>query len=352
MARTYSTETQSIDTLLTQACWTLQSRSSRTLDKASGVAIRTRALAVARQEPYLLAVDGQVLGAVHVVPESEGVIGYEWRTRSDELRLPGGLRSVLPQLPYTYYCNGTTTTFTNWLEPEARARRVSGFHRPQTLARLLAGGPAAGGYVAPGQLQRALLHRIRSQPLPQGDASLLAALELLDQSLAEHRQRTLLALDTGMDRLGLAYACAERMVRFGGTRSLLFLVSQEPGMPGGPTEDARALDATAARHRALLSTGALYSLEGAKVFACDVEHMARRLEATPPELPLEAFDTVFACGMPGEGHAAAFRRILAYFDAVIVGFSPPAPCHELVALFNGTASVPASGEQGSLQPAR
>jgi len=193
--------------------------------------------------------------------------------------------------------------------------------------------------------------------LPQGNAHLLAALRMLDQSLAENRQHTLLALDAGTDRVGIAYACAERMVRFGGTRSLLFLVSQGPGMsfaphpaPRGSIEEANALAELEARHHALLSAGARYCLEGAAVFVCDVEYMARRLATTPAELPLEAFDTVFAYGMADEEHQMAFQRILSYFDAVIVGFCPPTPCPDLVELFNGNVYAPASLQQSQLRP--
>jgi type I restriction enzyme R subunit len=356
MAHIYSNETQTIDTLLTQACWTLQSRSNRSPARGSGVAIRSRAQVVARQEPYLLAVDGQVLGVVHVVPECEGVIGFERRTRSDELRLPSGLRCAQPLLPYTYYSNGSTTAFTNWLESDAPARRVSGFHRPETLVRWLTGGSPVQGGNAPGQLQRALLRRMHTHPLPQGDACHLAALERLDQSLSDNHQRTLLTLETGMDRLGVAYACAERMVRLGGTRSLLFLVSQPPVLPpvverlsGGAAGEADALDALAARHRALLSAGAVYSLEEARVFVCDVEHMARRLAGSPPQLPLEAFDTVFAYGLADEGQQDDLGRILAYFDAVIVGFSHPSPCRASVEMFHGNVYVPTTPESGCLQ---
>lgn len=356
MVRTYSTETQTIDASLAQACWTLRSSRSRTPIEGGALAIRSRTQEIARQEPYLLAVGGQVLGVVHVVPQSEGVFGFERQTHADELRLGGGLRCVQPLLPYSYYSNGTTTAFTNWLEPEPRARRVSGFHRPDTLLKWSEGGSGQGEDGAPGQLQRALLHHIPTQPLPLLDASLLTALRMLDQSLVGNRQRTLLAPLMGSDPLGLAYACAERMVRFGGTRSLLFLVSPGPGMPflaqaapSGLTGEAGALTT---RHRALLSAGALYSLEGAKVFACDVEHMARRLAGTPPELPLEAFDTIFAFGMADQGHQADFQRILAYFDAVIVGFSPPTPCSAFVELFNGNVCVPPPAEHDQLQLTR
>jgi type I site-specific restriction endonuclease len=348
MPHTSSTETRAIDDTLALARWTLRSGSSRTPTATGALAIRTRARDVARQEPYLLAVGGQVLGLVHVVPQSEGVIGFERQTRADELRLGGGLRGALPLLPYSYYSNGTTTTFTNWLEPVPRARRVSGFHRPETLVRWMAEAD---------QLQRSRLRRIQTQPLPQGNALLLAALGMLDQSLSENRQRTLFALDEGMDRLGIVYACAQRMVRFGGTRSLLFLVSQWPqgavarrGTTRGSHEEARAAASREARHRALLSAGARYSLEEAMVFVCDVGHMARCLAEKPDELPLEAFDTVFAYGLPDEEQQGAFRRILTYFDAVIVGFSRTSPHPDLVEVFNGNIYAPASAQLSHLRP--
>lgn len=349
MPHTYSTETQAIDHTLAQARWTLRSGSSRAPVEEGALAIRTRARDVTRQEPYQLAVGGQVLGVVHVVPQSEGIIGFERQTRVDELRLGVGLRGALPLLPYSYYSNGATTTFTNWLEPVPRARRVSGFHRPETLVRWLAGAD---------QLQRSRLHRIQTQPLPQGNDHLLAALGMLDGSLSENRQRTLFALDEGMDRLGIVYACAERMVRFGGTRSLLFLVSQSAagavarrGTTRGSLEEAQADARREARHRTLLSTGARYSLEEAEVFVCGVEHMARRLAETPTQLPQEAFDTVFAYGLPDEEQQGAFGQILSYFDAVIVGFSLSSLHPDLVEVFNGNVLAPASAQLNHLRPA-
>ena len=103
---------------------------------SKGVAVREFAMPGVGEADYLLYADGKAIGVVEAKPE-------DWTLRGVELQ-SGGYMGGLPEsvpafhrpLPFGYETTGTITQFTNALEPDARSREVSAFHRPEELVRL------------------------------------------------------------------------------------------------------------------------------------------------------------------------------------------------------------------------
>jgi len=52
---------------------------------------------------------------------------------------PDSLKAYRRPLPFCYQSTGIETRFTNLLEPDARSRPVFAFHKPETLAKPVAG---------------------------------------------------------------------------------------------------------------------------------------------------------------------------------------------------------------------
>ena len=318
-----SLPTERIDALLTQSGWEIKSKRTHPGLEGKAIALRNIASTVEQQHPYLLAINEEAVGLIHITPAPESPKGDEL----DNMRLPAGLQKVSAVLPYRYYSDGTTITFINLLEgSRAQMRRVGGIHQPRTLARWLTQANTHSGKSPFGSAQGASLSCIRTHPIPQASPHIVAVLEKLNYAPANW-SRTLFLFEPGIDRLSAAYATAERLVQFGGTRRLLFLVHIRSEQDNSCARELRKR----------LTSASTYKLGEAFVFVCDLGYMRTRLSTSPP-LPIESFDTVILYDYPTDGkHFADYQQVLSHFDAVVIGFTSGNPQEELLALFDGNA---------------
>jgi type I restriction enzyme R subunit len=127
-------ERENIDKLLTGAGWIVQDKRSTNLSAARGVAVREFPLKSGHGEAdYLLFVDGAPIGVVEAKNEEDTLTAVELQTTKYSEGVPENLTTPRRPLPFQYQSTGVETRFTNFLEPNARSRRVFSFHRPDTL---------------------------------------------------------------------------------------------------------------------------------------------------------------------------------------------------------------------------
>jgi DNA invertase Pin-like site-specific DNA recombinase len=124
---------ETIDAMLADAGWTVQSRAKLNLGAARGVAVREFALKTGFAD-YLLFVDRKAIGAVEAKPTGTTLSGIEAQSEKYGVGLPALPPAWRKPLPFLYESTGVETFFTNGLDPAPRSRRVFSFHRPDTLA--------------------------------------------------------------------------------------------------------------------------------------------------------------------------------------------------------------------------
>ena len=184
---------QTIDSLLSQAGWTIQDRRQANIDAARGVAVREFSLGKGYGEAdYLLFVDGQAVGVVEAKKEGTALVGVEIQTQKYSEGIPEALPAPVRPLPFCYQSTGVETRFTNLLEPDAASRPVFAFHTPATLSRWLQDELAQ-----PGATSKALLRKM--PPLIETGLrpAQVAAIHALEDSMRQGRRRALIQMATG-----------------------------------------------------------------------------------------------------------------------------------------------------------
>lgn len=112
---------ETIDKLLTEAGWSVQSRAEANVSAARGVAICEFPLKSGYGEAdYLLYVDGIPAGVVEAKKEGETLTSHEIQTEKYSVGLPDELKPYRKPLPFCYQSTGIETRFTNLLEPDAQ----------------------------------------------------------------------------------------------------------------------------------------------------------------------------------------------------------------------------------------
>jgi len=81
---------------------------------------------------------GKACGVIEAKKEGTTLTGVEIQAEKYSAGLPDIYPAHLRPLPFLYQSTGSVTQFTNRLDPDARSRLVFQFHRPETLAGLLA----------------------------------------------------------------------------------------------------------------------------------------------------------------------------------------------------------------------
>jgi type I restriction enzyme R subunit len=118
--------------LLRQAGWTVQDRGAVTLQAAPGVAVRELPSAGGEAD-YGLFLGRELVGVLEAKKLGATLGGVEAQTLAYASETLPGLVVPIRPLPFRYESTGIETFFTNGLEPDAAARRVFRFHRPETL---------------------------------------------------------------------------------------------------------------------------------------------------------------------------------------------------------------------------
>src|SRR5438067_642535 len=225
---------EKIDPLLEKCGWTLQTRSTINLDAARGVAIREALLKGGDEADYLLFVDRKAIGTVEAKPEGHTLIGVEEQSGKYGKNLLDVYGKWREPLPFAYESTGIETQFTNQLDPSPKSRNVFAFHRPETLLE----------YLQPEhQLNTLLAKLLTSDRMPTTNlwSAQIEAIRNLEKSLAADKRRALIQMATGLGRVGVSPASANRwlkgktytavnfvyrLIKLAGARRVLFLVDR------------------------------------------------------------------------------------------------------------------------------
>ena len=119
------TARQRIDSLLTQAGWTICDAAEANIHAARGVAIREFPLQTGHGfADYLLYIDGKTAGVIEAKKNGTTLTGVETQTTKYTHGLPDGLPYWRRPLPFAYQSTGAETRYTNGLDPEPRSRQA------------------------------------------------------------------------------------------------------------------------------------------------------------------------------------------------------------------------------------
>jgi type I restriction enzyme R subunit len=338
---------ETIDKLLTEAGWIVQSRDEANVNAGRGVAIREFPLKAGYGEAdYLLYVDGAPAGVVEAKKEGETLTGHEIQTEKYSVGLPDTLKPHKKPLPFCYQSTGIETRFTNLLEPDARSRGVFAFHRPESLADWLMEEAKV-----PGSTLRARLRQL--PPLIEEGLwpAQVRAITGLDKSLAEGRPRALIQMASGGGKTFTACNFCYRLIKHAGARRVLFLVDRRT--LGQQAKREFEQFTTPEEHRKFTELYNVQLLQSnkldpvGKVCVTTIQRLFSMLkgeaetdteiEETPlafleklfkepvpiaynPSIPIEFFDFIVV----DECHRSIYhlwRQVLEYFDAFLIGLT-------------------------------
>jgi type I restriction enzyme R subunit len=338
-----------IDRQLTDAGWSVQSRSELNLFATQGVAVREVIMAAGHgRADYLLYVDQRAVGVIEAKPEGTPLSGVEWQSAMYAEGLPAEVRlkavTVEGRLPFVFEASGSETHLTNGFDPDPRARRVFACPRPETLARVLRDAdadPTAPTWRAKVSRMPALI-TIGLRPAQ------IEAVTGIERSLAEQRfDRSLVQMATGAGKTFTAVTSSYRLLKHGGFRRVLFLVDRnnlgdqtlrEFQNYATPDDGRRFTELynvdkltgagmVGSSHVVISTIQRVYAaLRGQQVADVDDPGIDDYIPAAPVEviynaqMPPEAFDLVIV----DEAHRSIYgvwRGVLEYFDAHIVGLT-------------------------------
>jgi type I restriction enzyme R subunit len=338
---------ETIDKLLADAGWIVQSRDEANVSAGRGVAIREFPLKSGYGEAdYLLYVDGAPAGVVEAKKEGETLTSHEIQTEKYSVGLPDELKPYRKPLPFCYQSTGIETRFTNLMEPDARSRPVFSFHRPETFADWLMEEAKT-----PGSTLRA---RLKHLPLLIEEnlwPAQVRAIKGLEKSLAEGRPRALIQMASGGGKTFTACNSCYRLIKHAGARRILFLTDRstlgrqakkEFEQFSTPEEHRKFTELYNVQHlqsNKLDSVGRvcvttiqrLYSmLKGEAELDAQLEEaplgdLASFIKEPPPviynpAIPIEFFDLIIV----DECHRSIYnlwRQVIEYFDAFIIGLT-------------------------------
>src|SRR6266851_4091475 len=367
---------EKIDALLVQAGWLVQDREDMNLTAGDAIAVREFKLEKGHgYVDYLLFVDGNAIGVVEAKPAGYSFTSVEFQAKKYVEGLPDSLTAPRKPLPFAYISTGEETVFINILDPQPRSRPVFSFHRPETLREWLTADTldawlkqSGGFYTSADDTKPSTLKaRLRAMPpveLPGLWPNKMRAILNLEKSLFDDRPRALIQMATGTGKTLLAVTEIYRLIKFGGTRRVLFLVDRanlgeqaEKEFQGFRTPDDNrkfnelynvqrlTSNTIGSSSKVVISTiQRLYSiLKGEPELDPEAEeHTPMDDEPTLPKEPLpvvyntaippEFFDVIFI----DECHRSIYslwRQVLDYFDAYLLGLTAT-PAKHTYGFFN------------------
>ena len=349
-----------IDDLLQKVGWRVQDAKVANLYAGQGIALRELPLKPGHgQADYVLYVDQRAIGVIEAKPAGYPLIGVEPQSEKYRSGLPDDLPAWLRPLPFVYQSTGEETRFTNGLDPEPRSRRVFAFHRPETLVEWVGGTGVATGspvriaaesreqYVATETKTARLQHMPPLDPIGLWPVQ-VRAIENLERSMAEGRQRALVQMATGSGKTRTACALVYRLIKHSVVRRVLFLVDRNnlgrqtrQEFLGYVTPDDRRkfTELYNLQHlqsnridpvnRVCIATiQRVYSILKDEQLEPELEEMsgfegaALQREVAPItynlQVPIETFDVIIT----DECHRSIYnlwRQVLEYFDATLIG---------------------------------
>ncbi|MDO8263735.1 MAG: type I restriction-modification enzyme R subunit C-terminal domain-containing protein [Gallionella sp.] len=210
-----------IDALLTQAGWVVQSAKKIDLNAGLGQAVREYQTDVGPAD-YVLFVDKKAVGVIEAKKEELGhkITEVELQTAGYAAAKLKWVNNKEP-LPFLYESTGIITRFTDGRDPRPRSREVFSFHRPETLKEWLAQGDSL----------RARLHHIPAlnpNHLPAKELRLRdcqeTAITNLEESFKADRPRALIQMATGAGKTYTAITSIYRLLKHAHGKRILFLV--------------------------------------------------------------------------------------------------------------------------------
>ncbi len=333
-----------IDKMLLEAGWSVQSKNNVDLAANKGVAVREYQTDIGPAD-YVLFVDRKPVGIIEAKRADEGhrLTVVEEQSASYSTSKLKYLSN--DPLPFVYESTGTITRFTDFRDPKPRGRNVYWFHKPETIAEWLKKG-------------KSLRERILS--IPALDATGLrpaqiVAITKLEYSFKKNRPKALIQMATGAGKTFTAATFVYRLLKHADAKRILFLVdtrnlgeqAEQEFMTFQPNDDNRKF--TELYNVQRLSSGyiasdsqvcistiqRLYSiLKGEELDESSeldnpnenswlqnkmAEKKAVLVDYTP-RVPIEQFDFIVI----DEAHRSIYnlwKQVLDYFDAFLVGLT-------------------------------
>jgi len=335
-----------IDALLVQAGWIVQSAKKIDLNAGLGIAVREYPTKVGPAD-YALFVDKEALGIVEakkkdlaykiteVEPQTEGYAAAKLKWVNNK-----------EPLPFLYESTGIITRFTDGRDPKPRSREVFSFHRPETLKEWLAQGTS---------LRERLQHLPILNPnhLPAKELHLRDCQEItivnLEESFKDDRPRSLVQMATGSGKTYAAITSIYRLLKHAKAARILFLVdtknlaeqAEQEMMSYVPIDDNRKFTELYNVQRLKSS----FVAKDSQVCICTIQRLYSILKDTPldeaaeeinpaemkqPKTPMpvvynekvppEFFDFIFI----DECHRSIYnlwQQVIDYFDASLIGLT-------------------------------
>ncbi|TLD87174.1 DEAD/DEAH box helicase [Helicobacter sp. MIT 03-1614] len=320
-----------------------------TPNAARNLAIKEFILENGTKADYMLFVKGKACGVIEAKKFSLSLSGAENQAKNYAYTLPAHIPSFQGMLPFVYVSNASEIYFTDLREPNPRARRIFAFHTPKELLDKLS--------------SNSLRERIQQIPaLSSQDSKKLRdcqkdAIEGLEKSLKQNKQRALIQMATGAGKTFTACNFAYRLLSIAKAKRILFLVDRNNLGKQAKKEFDNFSPSADKRHfseiynvvhletnhiptesKVVITTiQRLYSiLRGESEFdSAEEEHSAFENEdketkevAYNPQIGIDTFDFIII----DECHRSIYglwRQVLEYFDAFLIGLSATPSKHTL-----------------------
>ncbi len=346
---------EQIDAQLAASGWAVQDYKAFNPSAARGIALREVQLKSGRCD-YLLLVDRKAVGVIEAKKEGSTLSTVAEQSGHYAENLPDFIQAASPgSLPFLYESTGVETFFRDERDPSPRSRRVFSFHRPGTLAELLA---------QPDTLRARLAAMPAAHPLPVQNlrACQVEGITHLEESFAAVHPRALIQMATGAGKTYTACSFTYRLIKHAGAKRVLFLVDRSnlgrqargefdqfvtPDTNRKFTElynvqhlTSNALDPVC--RVTICTIQRLYSMLRGEELPEDAEEMSTyeisaadsrpKEVAYNPAIPIEMFDFVIT----DECHRSIYglwRQVLEYFDAFLIGLTAT-PSKQTIGFFN------------------
>lgn len=210
-----------IDALLTQAGWVVQSAKKIDLNVGLGQAVREYFTDIGPAD-YVMFVGKKAVGVIEAKKEdlAHKITEVEEQTGGYAAAKLKWVNNKEP-LPFLYESTGIITRFTDGRDPKPRSREVFNFHRPETIKEWLSQGDSL----------RARLHHIpplNPNHLPAKELRLRDCQEIaitnLEESFKADRPRALIQMATGAGKTYTAITSIYRLLKYAHGKRILFLV--------------------------------------------------------------------------------------------------------------------------------
>ena len=336
-----------IDQMLVDAGWLVQSKDKVNLAAGTGVALREVNTETGPAD-YILFVNSKAVGVVEAKAEDLGfklTQVEEQSKRYAKSSLKIGQFTLDNDKPFVYESTGTVTRFTDYRDPKPRGRNIFSFHKPETIADWIKKGPS-------------LRERLLSMPALDSTGlrpAQIVAIENLENSFKRNRPKALIQMATGAGKTFTAATFVYRLLKHANAKRILFIVdtknlgeqAEQEFMTFQPNDDNRKFTELynvqrltssyiASDSQVCISTiQRLYSiLKGEELDeSSELDNpeenswLKKRLsdrKAIPvdytPNVPIEQFDFIVI----DECHRSIYnlwKQVLDYFDAFLIGLT-------------------------------